>query len=221
MLQWALLGLFVIFIIITYIVVQGTRAALAWREAAAKGDTKVIGDIVRDCLDGWRSQKRPKPVPIEIWRGIQSLQLIDVAADYIRVTATAESEYKMADGRWIEMRNPLQEGIGITAKAAEMLFYELPHYQPDRLQIDVYTSFRDDAGVTGRECILSTETTREVAREVDWEEWTAEQIVDELGGRFRLSDTGRPLAIEVAPVPEREPEAEAEATASGAAEARS
>jgi hypothetical protein len=220
MLQWALLGLFVIFIIITYIVVQGTRAALAWREAAAKGDTKVIGDIVRDCLDGWRSQKRPKPVPIEIWRGIQSLQLIDVEADRIRVTATAESEYKMADGRWIEMRNPLQEGIGITAKAAEMLFYELPHYQPDRLQIDVYTTYRDDTGVTQRECILSTETTRDLAREVDWEEWAPEQIVEHLGGRFRLSETGRPLAIEVAPVPVRESE-DGEEAASGAAEARS
>jgi hypothetical protein len=221
MLQWALLGLFIVFLIITYIVVQGTRAALAWREAASKGDTKVISDIVRDCLDGWRSQKRPKPVPIEIWRGIQSLQLIDVEADFVRVTATAESEYKLADGRWIEMRNPLQEGIGITAKAAEMLFYELPHYRPDRLQIDVYSTFRDETGATQRECILSAETTREIAREVDWDEWTAEMVVEALGARYRLSDTGRPLAIDVAPVPVRDGEEEIEDAPSGTAEARS
>ncbi|MEX0681903.1 MAG: hypothetical protein WD904_07365 [Dehalococcoidia bacterium] len=219
MLTWALLGLFIFFLIVTYIVVQGTRAALAWREAAAKGDVKVIRDIVEDCLTSWRSQKRPKPVPIEVWRGIQSLQLVDVEADFVRVSATAESEYKLTDRKWIEMRNPLQEGTAIVAKAAEMIFYELPHYQPDRLQIDVYTTFRDSSGATQRECILSSETTRELAREVDWEEWTAEEVVESLGARYRLSENGRPQAIEVAPPPVREEEAPE--AASTAAEAHS
>jgi hypothetical protein len=208
MLSWALLGLFILFVIVAYIVIQGTRAALAWREAAAKGDVKVIRDIVEDCLNGWRSQKKPKPVAIEVWRGVQSLQLVDAEADFVRVSATAESEYKLADGQWMEMRNPLQEGIAITAKAAEMLFYELPHYRPERLQIDVYTTFRDESGATQRECVLSTEATHDDARAVDWDEWSAEQIVEALGGRYRLSDKGRPLAIEVAPPPVREEEPE-------------
>jgi hypothetical protein len=216
MLQWALLGIFIVFLLVAYIVIQGTRAALAWREAAARGDVKVIRDIVSDCIEGWRSQKKPKPVAAEVWRGVQSLQLLDVEPDFVRVSATAESEYTMADGRWIEMRNPLQEGTAIAAKAAEMLFYELPHYRPERLQIDVYTAFRDEAGVTQRECVLSVETTREAARKVDWEEWTAEEVVEVLGGRYRLSDSGRPLAIEVAPVPVRDEE-----TAETPAEARS
>ena len=92
MLQWALLVIFILFLILAYIVVQGTRAALAWRKAAAEGDTKVIRDIVEDSLNGWRSQKRPKPVPVEVWRGIQSMVLVDVEADFVRVSATAESE---------------------------------------------------------------------------------------------------------------------------------
>ena len=221
MLTWALLGLFILFLLVAYIVVQGTRAALAWRKAAAEGDTKVIREIVEDCLEGWRSQKRPKPVPVEVWRGIQSLQLVDVEADFVRVSATAESEYKLADGQWIEMKNPLQEGIAITAGAADMLFYELPHYRPERLQIDVYTTFRDDTGVTRRECVLSTETTREHARDVDWEDWTPDQIVDALGGRFELSASGRPLPIEVAPPPLREDDETDEAKDTTATEARS
>jgi hypothetical protein len=220
MLQYALLGIFILFLIVAYIVVQGTRAALAWRKAAQEGDTKVIAEIVEDCLNGWRSQKRPKPVPVEVWRGIQSLQLVDVEADFVRVSATAESDYKLVDGRWIEMRNPLQEGIAITARAADMLFYELPHYQPDRLQIDVFTTFRDEDGVTRRECILSTETTRELARAVDWEEWTADAIVETLGGRYELSAIGRPLAITVAPPPVREDDGE-EASAAPATGASS
>ena len=221
MIQWALIVIFVLFLVLAYIIVQGTRAALAWRKAAADGDTKVIRDIVEDCLEGWRSQKRPTPVAVEVWRGVQSLQLVHVEADFVRVSATAESDYKLVDGQWLEMRNPLQEGIVISALAAEMLFYELPHYRPERLQIDVYTTFRDESGATRRECILSTETTRDGAREVDWDDWTADEIVEALGGRYRLSDAGRPLAITVEPPPAPDEDANEEANEATPAEARS
>jgi hypothetical protein len=221
MLQWALLVIFILFLVLAYIIVQGTRAALAWRNAAAAGDTKVIRDIVEDCLEGWRSQKRPKPVAAEVWRGVQSLQLVHVEADFVRVSATAESNYKLVDGQWLEMRNPLQEGIAISACAAEMLFYELPHYRPERLQIDVYTTFRDDSGATRRECILSTETTREVARGVDWDDWTPDEIVEALGGRYHVSNAGRPLAITVEPPPAPEQEENDKPSEATTAEARS
>jgi len=221
MIQWALIVIFVLFLLLAYIIIQGTRAALAWRDAAAAGDTKVIRDIVEDCLEGWRSQKRPKPVATDVWRGIQSLQLVHVEADFVRVSATAESDYKLVDGQWLEMRNPFQEGIVISALAAEMLFYELPHYRPDRIQIDVYTAFRDDSGATRRECILSAEPTREIARNVDWDDWTADEIVEALGGRYRLSDAGRPLAIAVESPPAPDEDENDEPNKATAAEARS
>jgi hypothetical protein len=205
MMPWAVLGLGILFLIVTYIILQGTRAALAWREAAAKGDVKVIRDIVEDCIKGWSGQKRPKPVAPETWRGIQSMQLVDVDPGYVRVSVIAESEYRMENGAWVEIRNPLHEGFAITAKAADMLFYELPHYRPERLQVDVYAQYRSEDGATRRECILSTYTDREVARTIDWEEWTAEEVVRALGGLYRLSDTGRPLPIEPIRVPKAEP----------------
>lgn len=217
MMPWAVLGLALFFLLVTYIVLQGTRAALAWREAAAKGDVKVIRDIVEDCIKGWASQKRPKEVPPEVWRGIQSMQLADVDAGYVRVSVLAESEYRMEAGDWVEIRNPLQEGFAITARAADMLFYELPHYRPERLQIDVYTQYRDATGVTRRECILSSYTDRATARSVDWEEWSPEEIVRALGGRYRLSETGRPLPIEPIAVPKAD---ESQTAADTVAEAR-
>jgi hypothetical protein len=195
MLQWALLGIFLGVTFLAYIVIQGTRAALAWRTAAEKGDTKVIRDIVEDSLKMWGSQKRPKPVSAEVWRGIQSMQLAGVGPDYVRVSCVAESEYKIVDGRWVEIRNPLQEGVAITAKAADMLFYELPHYRPEHIQIDVYTDYRDDEGRTRRECIMTTQAARAEARDLDWEEWTADQITDALGAVYKLSENGRPLPI--------------------------
>lgn len=197
MLQWALLGLAILFLIVAYIVIQGTRAALAWRAAAARGDLKVIADIAEDALNTWRSMKRPKDVPLDIWRGVQSAQLVEVESDLVRVSCQAESEYTMAEGRWLETLNPLQSGLWITAKMAEMLFYELPHFRPERIQIDVYTSFRVEDGVPERACIISTEADRGKAREADWDEWTGEEIADALGARYRMGERGQPLAIQV------------------------
>ena len=62
--------------------------------------------------------------------------------------------------------------------------------------------------VTNRQCVLSTLATRDEVREVNWEEWTPEQIIDSFEPRYRLSETGRPLPIEPftpPEVPEEEP----------------
>ena len=214
--QWAILVIFVLVLLLSYIIVQGTRAALAWRRAAEAGDVKVIRDIVEDAISMWHTMKRPKEVPPDVWRGVQSIQLIDVAPDFVRVSCQAASEYKMFDGRWIEVRNPLQEGMAIGAKTAEMLFYELPHYRPDSIQVDVYTSFRGGDAFTNIECILSIEANRDMAREVDWDEWSANETADHLGARYRLGERGQPLPIEVDPPLSRD-DAESEVAEAGAA----
>jgi ketosteroid isomerase-like protein len=197
--EWAVLGLFITFLIVTYIVVQGTRAALAWRKAAAEGDVKVIRDIVEDSLGVWRSMKRPKDAPAEVWRGIQSMQIVEVDAELIRVSCQAEGDYKLVNGRWVETANPLHEAMAITAKALDMLLYELPHYKPGRVQIDAYMTMREADRLTERVCILSTTATRDDARQVDWEEWTSAEIIEALGGRYRMDDLGQPLSIAVQP----------------------
>jgi hypothetical protein len=197
--QWAILGIAVAVLILTYIVVQGTRAAMAWRQAAAAGDVTVIRDIVQDSLDAWRSAKRPKTVAVEIWRGIQSLQIVEVRTDLLRVSCQAESDYKQVADGWVETANPLQAGLAMTVRALEMLLYDLPHYRPSQVQIDVYTTFREVDGRSERACILSTSASRENAAGVDWEEWTAVDIIETLGGRCRMGDRGQPLPIEVEP----------------------
>ena len=81
----------------------------------------------------------------------------------------------------------------------------------------------DESGASRRECVLSTETARDVARTVDWDDWTPDQIVEALGGRYRLSDVGRPLAITVEPppAPDEDEDEDDEASEATAAEARS
>lgn len=211
--QWGLLALSILFLLVAYIVIQGTRAATAWRKAAAAGDVKVISDILGDAIGVWRSSKRPKDTPPEVWRGVQSMQPVAVGPDFVRVACEADGEYQLIEGRWVEVRDALQDGMAITAKAADMLLYELPHFRPARVQIDIYTSFRDAQGVARRQCILTTTAEREAARSVDWEEWTPEEIVEALGGHYRLSETGLPLPVEPSPPPQAPPDNGAKAEA--------
>ena len=194
--MWGVIVIGIIFVLVGYVVIQGTRAASAWRKAATAGDIGVIQKILEEAIGGWRSSRRPKEVPPEIWRGIQSMELVEVGPDSVRVSCSAESEYRLEEGRWVETVNPLQGGMAITVRAADMIFYELPYFRPDLVQIDIYTTFREPAGATQRQCILSTPATREAARQVEWDEWTATEIVEAFGGRYLLGESDQPLPIE-------------------------
>ena len=212
--EWGILAVTGIFVLVGYIVLQGTRASMAWRKAASGGDVDVIRQILEDAIASWRSVKRPKEIAPDVWRGVQSVALVDVASGSAptgaslgaSVSCQVESEYRLLDGRWIEVSNPLQEGFAVTARLADMLLYDVPNLRLDAFRIDVHTTFRDADGTAERSCILSTDVRREVARGVDWEQWTAAEIVDAFGGRYRLGERGVALPVEplesaVAPEP--------------------
>lgn len=210
--EWALLGLGIVFAFFSWVIIQGTRAALAWRRAIAAGDVDIIRQVVEETLGSWRSMKRPKEVPPNVWRGIQGMQLVSVDAQHIRASLTAEGEYRLEGGRWVETASPLEEGFAIAAKALEMLLYDIPNVRLPWVQVDVYTSFRDASGHASRQCILSTVARREIARNVDWDNWSAREIVDYLGGRYHLDEAGQPRPVEPEVLPivaRREPEGKA------------
>lgn len=194
--EWAVLAIAIIFVFIAYVVLQGTRAALAYRRQAAAGDVSVIREVAEEQIQHWKSAKRPQGVAPDVWRGIQSIELVEVGPDYVRVACQAEGQYKLFQGKWMEIASPLSEGMAITAKAADLLLYELPNVRLDKAQIDVYTTFRRPSGRSSHECILSTIAQRQVARALDWDKWTPREIVDALGGRYRLSDSGEPGEIQ-------------------------
>jgi len=194
--EWALLGLGIVFLFISWVIVQGTRAQLAYRRAIAAGDLDVIRQVVQEAIDQWRAMKRPKEVAPTVWRGIQGMELVSLDTDHIRVRLLAEGEFRLVDGQWQEVRSPLEEGMAITAKALEMLLYDIPNVRLPWAQVDVYTPYRDQEGRPRLHCILSTAAHREAARRVDWDAWSPRQIVDYFGGRYRLGEEGRPLPVE-------------------------
>ncbi len=195
--EWGILAVVLIFILVAYIVLQGTRASMAWRKAAAGGDLEVIRQLLEEGIGGWRSMKRPKEIAPDIWRGVQSVDLLDVGPDSARVSCQVESEYRMMGGRWVEVANALEQGMAVTARLADMLLYDVPNLRLGSARIDVYTSFRDPAAGSQRLCILTTTASREAARQVDWEAWTPAEIVDAFDGRYRRGERGDALPIEV------------------------
>jgi hypothetical protein len=74
----------------------------------------------------------------------------------------------------------------------------VPNVRLDHVQIDVYTSFRDQSGAAETNCILSTLVRRSEVEGVDWEQITAPEFVQLTGGRF--SDSGSAL-LPVEPLP--------------------
>ncbi|HEU5322418.1 MAG TPA: hypothetical protein VFX28_16550 [Methylomirabilota bacterium] len=194
--EWGIAAAAVIFVVVGYVVLQGTRASMAWRRAASGGDVGVIRQMLEETIASWRSMKRPKEVAPDVWRGVQTIELMDVAAGRARVSCQVESEYRLVDGRWVEVSSPLQEGFAVTARLADMLLYEVPNLHLDAAQIDVHTTFRRQDGASERVCILSTPARREAASAVDWDEWSPLEIVDAFSGRYRLGERGAPLPVE-------------------------
>lgn len=194
--EWGILAIGIIFALVGYVIIQGTRATLAWRRAAARGEVDVIRQMLDETINSWRSMKRPKEVPLEVWRGVQTVELIDVGADSARVSCQADGEYRMIEGRWVEVASPLQLGMAITVRLVDMLLYEVPNLRLDNARVDVYTTFRDSDHAE-RVCILTTTASREVARKLDWDEWPADEIVSAFGGRYRLGDRGEALPLDL------------------------
>ncbi|HLF79103.1 MAG TPA: hypothetical protein VJB57_16600 [Dehalococcoidia bacterium] len=203
--EWGIGIIVVILIFTAYVIVQETRAQLHWRGLVDDGDVDAIRRLVEDEAEHWRSSRVPKGVPALLWHGIQTVELIDVTAKGARLSANAEGEYSLVAGRRIETSSPLNEGMKITQKLAEMALYDIPNVKLDHVQIDIYTSFRDDRGHAEPRCILSTRIERPVIEHIDWEQTAAAEFVEINNGRFAPQAEGNLLTIDPLPWEGQEP----------------
>jgi hypothetical protein len=192
----AILVMFIILGFVSYVVLQGTRTQLAWRESVERGDVDSIRTLVNDEVDRWKSTRMPKGTDPGAWHGVQSAQLLDVMPTSVRVTATAEGSYALVSGERREVTSAFRQALGVTAKLAELLLYDVPNVRLPTVQVDIYSTYRDEQGASQR-CIMSTTCDRAIAQEIDWDEGDPEDIVRAFGGRFLLDDRGNALPINV------------------------
>lgn len=190
----AVVVLFALFVMVGWVIVQGTRAQLAWRKLVDAGDVDAIRTLVGDEVQRWKTIRMPKGTRASVWHGVQSAELVAVMSDGVRLSASADGQYALVEGERREVASPLAEGMRVTAQLADMVFYDVPNVKLAHVQIDVYSTYRDDRGSSQR-CILSTRCRREVADVLAWDEMDAEEVVRAFGGRFVLDDRGNPLAV--------------------------
>lgn len=190
----------VIFLFVGYVVIQGTRVQLAWRDRVEAGDVDVIRTLVGDEVDRWKTARMPKGTDASVWHAVQSAELVDVQADGVRLSAIAEGHYTSVSGERREVTNALRDGMKVTARLIDMVMYDNPNVRLDKVQVDIYSTFRDEQGAAQR-CILTTATDRDTANTIDWDEDDAEEIVRTFGGRYAMDDRGNatPIAVDAPP----------------------
>lgn len=187
--------IFLLFLIVGWVIVQGTRAQLQWRKGVEAGDVALITIMVGDELARWKTMRMPKGTDPAVWHGVQSADLLEARPDGVRVSAQAEAQYGLVEGRRREVASAVEQAMRVTAKIADMVMYDIPNVRLPHVQVDVYRTFNDEAGST-QKCIMSTLATREVADGLAWDEMDAEEVVRSFGGRFLLDDRGNTLPID-------------------------
>lgn len=187
---------FILFVLVSWFMIQATRQQLHWRGRAEQGDVEAIQMMVADEVERWKTMKMPKGFDPGTWRGVQTAELLEVEPDSVRISAIAEGQYALMAGQRRETSNSFREALKVTAKLADMLLYDIPNVRLPRARIDIYSTYRDETG-GAQECIMTTTCVREVAADLDWDETPAEEIVAAFGGRYRLDDRGNALPIDI------------------------
>jgi hypothetical protein len=178
------------------VIFKETRTHRFWQRKVEEGDLDMITQLVQAEVSHWRAERPPKGMPASVWQGIQSVELVAVGPDYIRVSTTAEPQFALVGGARRQVTSALDEAKRVAAKLAERLFYDIPHVRPARLQIDCYTTLQEPDGDVTQRCILSALADRDAAAEVDWDSDPPEVIAERLGARYQLDARGGALPID-------------------------
>jgi len=158
----AIVVLFGLFLIVGWVIVQGTRAQLEWRKLVDRGDVSAITTLVGDEIDHWKTKRMPKDTDPAVWHGVQSAELLAADPDGVRVSATAEARYALIDGERREVSSALQEGMKVTAKLADMVMYDIPNARLGHVTTpapDSAASSRRTAGVKSPKSSPGTNST--------------------------------------------------------------
>ena len=195
-LGWGIVAILALTLLIGYVVVQETRAHRHWRGLVAAGDVDAIRSIVQDALEAWRGGRPPRGLPANIWSAIQTAQLVDTGPDFVRLSTGVEGQYSMVDGQRTEVSSSFEEAAKVTRKLGDMTLYDIPDLSLAYVQIDVYSTFRDEQERPEQHCIVSTIIERAKAGDFDWDEATSQELVETFECRYRLNDAGVALPVE-------------------------
>jgi hypothetical protein len=191
-----LLLVMLLFAFFGFIIVKEAGTHRFWRRKVEEGDLDMITQLVQLEVAQWRTERPPKGTPATVWQGIQGVEIVAIGRDYVHASTTAEPQFALVGGARRQVSSALDEARRITARLAERFFYDVPHVQPQRVQIDVYTTFHELGAQALQRCILTTLAHRADAAEIDWENDAPEAIAERLGARYQLDERGDARPVE-------------------------
>jgi hypothetical protein len=198
--QWAVLIIVVFGLFLAYIIFQETRAHTYWRSLVAKGDVDAIRMLLEQEIQRWKTARVPKEVPAALWHGVQTAELVAVGADAAQLTCAAEGEYRFSGGRPQEVASPLDAGMRLAAKLAEMVLYDVPNLRLAAVRVDVYSTFHTADGLPNQRCILSTLAERADADDLDWEALRPHEVLDRFATTYHVDERGLAQPIDPGPL---------------------
>jgi len=197
--QWAVLGLVIFGLILTYIIFQETRAHHYWRGLVQKGDVAAIRALLEQEIARWKTMRVPRGTAPTLWHGVQTADLLAVGAREAQLACTAEGEYRIAAGQSQELLSPFEAGMRLAAKLIELVMYDIPNLRLSLVRVDVYSTFRAATGAPQQRCILSVTADRPEADDIEWEALRPNEIIGRFENRYHLNDFGVAEPIDPGP----------------------
>ncbi len=196
---WGVLAVIGLGLLLTYIIWQETRSHLHWRSLVADGNVWAINELVEAEIERWHRMRPPRGVPLALWSGVQTVELVAIGRDYVQVACGTEGEYRMTGTRREQVTSPLQAAMRLAAKVIEMLMYDIPEVKLGLVRVDVYSTFPTPGGSAEQGCILSVSAMRPQANAIDWDVTSAEEALKSFEVHCSMDERGAAGRIEPPP----------------------
>ena len=191
--------IFVLVSIIGLVLFKEARTHRYWRHLVEANDLRAIRGILDAEMDHWRTMRPPKGINSTMWAGVQAMELIGASAQTVHLSTSAAAEFRVLGGRQAQIATALDTAMAVSARLIEMIFYDLPHYRPETIRVDVYTTFRSVEGGAMPRPILSVDAQRIDAMAIDWDEPDVIRIIERFQATYAVGPEGEPRPIDLPP----------------------
>jgi hypothetical protein len=173
--------------VLGFIILQSAFSHRHWRKVIAQGDQPTLLAAVEEALETFRGMRAPRGTPPADWRGLQSAALVAADRDRCRVSLVVEPDVRVIGTERREIGPAESVARRVAVRMAERLLYEIQLARFQAVQVDVYTEYRSPQGQLTTECLLTTQVSRLMANESDWDELEAAAILADWRTRERQS----------------------------------
>jgi len=171
--------------VLGFIILQSAFSHRHWRRVIAEGDQPTLLAAVEEALETFRGMRAPRGTPPADWRGLQSAALVAADRDRCRVSLLVEPDIRVIGTERREIGPADSVARRVAVRMVERLLFEIPLARFQAVQVDVYTQYRSPQGEIETDCLLTTQVSRAMGNEAEWDEQEAAAILADWRTRER------------------------------------